>query len=162
MTFSDAATSAAVCSVSSRMTRLRPRSCAGSHGMRRLSLSSGSAFLAARTLSDARLAMGDPEGCLALATSAAVTEPPDAADWARIGWYELLTRAELAAGHPPAATRWADAAVVAARRRDLPGCTGLALLARAQVLAASDPSTASGYAAAARDALNDAGMVLDA
>jgi DNA-binding NarL/FixJ family response regulator len=120
------------------------------------------AFLAARTLSDARLAMGDPEGCLALATSAAVTEPPDAADWARIGWYELLTRAELAAGHPPAAVRWADAAVATARRRDLPGCTGLALLARAQVLAASDPSTASGYAAAARDALNDAGLVLDA
>ncbi|HSS89524.1 MAG TPA: AAA family ATPase [Streptosporangiaceae bacterium] len=120
------------------------------------------AFLAARSLSDARLAMGDPEGCLALATSAAVTEPPDAADWARIGWYELLTRAELAAGHPPAAVRWADAAVATARRRDLPGCTGLALLARAQVLAASDPSTASGYAAAARDALNDAGLVLDA
>ena len=120
------------------------------------------AFLAARTLSDARLAMGDPEGCLALATSAAVTEPPDAADWARIGWYEVLTRAELAAGHPPAAVRWADAAVATARRRDLPGCTGLALLARAQALAATDPATASGYAAAARDALNGAGMVLDA
>jgi DNA-binding NarL/FixJ family response regulator len=119
-------------------------------------------FLAARTLSDARLAMGDPEGCLALATSAAVTEPPDAADWARIGWYELLTRAELAAGHPPAAFRWADAAVATARRRDLPGCTGLALLARAQALAATDAATAAGYAAAARDALNDAGMVLDA
>ena len=28
---------------------------------------------------------------LALATSAAVTEPPDGADWARVGWYELLT-----------------------------------------------------------------------
>ena len=120
------------------------------------------AFLAARTLSDARLAMGDPEGCLALATSAAVTEPPDAADWARIGWYEVLTRAELAAGHPPAAVRWADAAVATARRRDLPGCTGLALLARAQALAATDAATAAGYAAAARDALNDAGMVLDA
>jgi DNA-binding NarL/FixJ family response regulator len=120
------------------------------------------AFLAARTLSDARLAMGDPEGCLALATSAAVTEPPDAADWARIGWYEVLTRAELAAGHPPAAVRWADAAVATARRRDLPGCTGLALLARAQALAVTDPATASGYAAAARDALNGAGMVLDA
>jgi DNA-binding NarL/FixJ family response regulator len=106
--------------------------------------------------------MGDPEGCLALATSAAVTEPPDAADWARIGWYELLTRAELAAGHPPAAFRWADAAVATARRRDLPGCTGLALLARAQALAATDAATAAGYAAAARDALNDAGMVLDA
>ena len=119
-------------------------------------------FLAARTLSDARLAMGDPEGCLALATSAAVTEPPDAADWARIGWYEVLTRAELAAGHPPAAVRWADAAVATARRRDLPGCTGLALLARAQALAVTDPATASGYAAAARDALNGAGMVLDA
>ena len=120
------------------------------------------AFLAARTLSDARLAMGDPEGCLALATSAAVTEPPDAADWARVGWYELLTRAELAAGHPPAAVRWADAAVATARQRDLPGSTGLALLARAQALTAADAPAASGFAAAARDALNDAGMVLDA
>jgi DNA-binding NarL/FixJ family response regulator len=120
------------------------------------------AFLAARTLSDARLAMGDPEGCLALATSAAVTEPPDAAEWARIGWYELLTRAELAAGHPSAAVRWADAAVATARRRDLPGSTGLALLARAQALIATDAPAASGFAAAARDALNSAGMVLDA
>jgi DNA-binding CsgD family transcriptional regulator len=120
------------------------------------------AFLAARTLSDARLAMGDPEGCLALATSAAVTEPPDAADWARVGWYELLTRAELAAGHPPAAVRWADAAVATARKRDLPGCTGLALLARAQALTATGGPGASGFAAAARDALTDAGMVLDA
>jgi DNA-binding NarL/FixJ family response regulator len=120
------------------------------------------AFLAARTLSDARLAMGDPEGCLALATSAAVTEPPDGADWARVGWYELLTRAELAAGHPSAAVRWADAAVATARRPDLPGCTGLALLARAQALTAIDAPAASGYAAAARDALNRAGLVLDA
>ncbi len=120
------------------------------------------AFLAARTLSDARLAMGDPEGCLALATSAAVTEPPDAADWARIGWYELLTRAELAVGHRPAAVRWADAAVATARRRDLPGCAGLALLARAQAVAATDAAAASGFATAARDALNGAGMVLDA
>jgi DNA-binding NarL/FixJ family response regulator len=119
------------------------------------------AFLAARSLSDARLAMGDAEGCLALATSAAVTEPPDAAEWARVGWYELLTRAELAAGHPPAAVRWADAAAATARRRDLPGCTGLALLARAQALIATDPPGAAGYAAAARDALNGAGMVLD-
>jgi DNA-binding NarL/FixJ family response regulator len=52
--------------------------------------------------------------------------------------------------------------VATARRRDLPGCTGLALLARAQALAATDAATAAGYAAAARDALNDAGMVLDA
>ena len=119
------------------------------------------AFLAARSLSDARLAMGDAEGCLALATSAAVTEPPDAAEWARVGWYELLTRAELAAGHPSAAVRWADAAVATARRRDLPGCTGLALLARAEALIATDAPGASGFAAAARDALDGAGMVLD-
>jgi DNA-binding NarL/FixJ family response regulator len=106
--------------------------------------------------------MGDPEGCLALATSAAVAEPPDAADWARVGWYELLTRAELAAGHPPAATRWADAAAVAARRRDLPGSTGSALLARAQALTTTDAEAASHLAVAARDTLDDAGMVLDA
>jgi DNA-binding NarL/FixJ family response regulator len=120
------------------------------------------AFLAARMLSEARLAMGDPEGCLALATSAAMSEPPEAADWARAGWYELLTRAELAAGHPPAAARWADAAVATARRRGLPGCTGLALLARAQALAAIDAPAAAAPAAAARDVLNGAGMVLDA
>ena len=52
--------------------------------------------------------------------------------------------------------------MVTARRRDLPGCTGLALLARAQALTATDAEAASGLAAAARDALNGAGMALDA
>src|SRR5262249_58837724 len=104
------------------------------------------AFLAARTLSDARLAMGDAEGCLALAISATVTEPPDAADWARIGWYELLTRAELAAGHPSAAVRWADAALATARRRDLPGGTRPSLLAPAPAPAAAHSATAPPFA----------------
>src|SRR5262249_59968907 len=88
------------------------------------------------------------------------TGRPGVAGGAGTGGYELLTRAERAAGHPPAAVRWADAAVATARRRDLPGCIGLALLARAQALAVTDAATASGYAAAARDALNDAGLVL--
>ena len=113
--------------------------------------------LAAQALGDAHLALGDPQGCLGLAAG----PPPDAA-WARVGWCELLTRAELAAGHEPAAARWAEAATASARCAGLPGLTGLALLARAQVITAADPPAASELAATAVRMLNAAGMALDA
>ena len=119
------------------------------------------ASLTARTLADARLAMGDPEGCLALAEPAA-GELPEAATWERVGWYELLTRAELAAGHALAATRWAADAAAAAGPGNLPGRTGLALLARALAVTSADPSAAYDLAVAAHDALGAAGMDLDA
>lgn len=120
------------------------------------------AALAARTLADTRLAMGDPEGCLALAASGPGAGQSEVADWARAGWYELLTRAELAAGRPPAAARWAQAAAESARRADLPGRRGLALLARAQGLTSTDPRAAYDLAVAAGGALSAGDMVLDA
>ncbi len=43
------------------------------------------AVLAVRTLADARLAMGDPEGCLALAASATGAGPSAVAGWVQIG-----------------------------------------------------------------------------
>jgi DNA-binding NarL/FixJ family response regulator len=118
--------------------------------------------LAARTLADARLALGDPEGCLALAASGAGAGWSGMADWARAGWYELLTRAELAADRPLAAARWAAAAAEPARWAALPGRQGLALLARAQGLTSADPPAAYDLAVAAADALSAGGMALDA
>jgi len=84
------------------------------------------------------------------------------ADWARAGWYELLTRAELAAGRPQAAARWAEAAADSARRANLPGRSGLALLAGAEGLASTDPPAAYDLAVAAGDALSAGDMALDA
>ncbi len=120
------------------------------------------AALAAKALAEARLAIGDPEGCLALAISAAGAGSAEAPDWALVGWYELLTRAELAVGSPAAAARWADAAAAAAANANLPGRTGLALLAQAQAATATDPEAAHALAVAARDALGSAGMSFDA
>lgn len=120
------------------------------------------AALAAKALAEARLAMGDPEGCLALAVSATGAGLAKAPDWALVGWYELLTRAELAVGNPSAAARWADAAAAAARNADLPGRSGLALLAQAQAATSTDPEAAHALAIAARDALGSAGLSFDA
>ena len=118
--------------------------------------------LARRTLADARLAMGDAEGCLALAASGTGAGRPDVADWARAGWYELLTRAELAAGRSATAARWAEAAADCARRVSLPGRGGLALLARAECMTATDPRAAYDLAVTAGDALTAGDMALDA
>jgi DNA-binding NarL/FixJ family response regulator len=120
------------------------------------------AALATRTLADARLAMGDAEGCLALAASGTGVGRPEVADWARVGWFELLTRAELAAGRPQAAARWAEAAADSARRANLPRRTGLALLAQAEGLTPADPRAAYALAVAAGDALSAEDMALDA
>jgi tetratricopeptide (TPR) repeat protein len=119
------------------------------------------AALAAKALAEARLAIGDPEGCLALGVSPAGAGSAEAPDWAMVGWYELLTRAELAVGNQPAATRWADAAAAAARNASLPGRSGLALLAQAQAATSADPEAAHGLAVAARHALGSAGMSFD-
>jgi DNA-binding NarL/FixJ family response regulator/tetratricopeptide (TPR) repeat protein len=125
-----------------------------------VSLRSWLAVLAAGALSSARLAMDDPEGCLALAAAGAALPGPAA--WARVGWCELLTRAELAAGRGSAAARWAEAAMADACLVNLPGRIGLALLAQAQASTATDPDTAYDLAVAAGHALDDAGLVLDA
>ncbi|HEY0696401.1 MAG TPA: helix-turn-helix transcriptional regulator, partial [Micromonospora sp.] len=76
--------------------------------------------------------------------------------------YETMTRAELAAGRAERAAHWADRAAAVAAVLDLPGHTGLALLARAQVLAAEDPARAVAAAQVAARELASAGMVVDA
>lgn len=86
----------------------------------------------------------------------------EAPDRALVGWYELLTRAELAVGIPSAAARWADAAAAAARNADLSGRSGLALLTQAQAATSTDPEAAHALAIAARDALGSAGMSFNA
>jgi len=87
---------------------------------------------------------------------------PAADPWTRVGWYELLTRAELVAGRPDAAAEWAGRAEDTAARLGLTGPTGLALLARAQVKAALAPASALESATAARDSLAEAGLTFDA
>ncbi|SCL25740.1 Predicted ATPase [Micromonospora pallida] len=77
-------------------------------------------------------------------------------------WCETMTRAELAAGRAERAAHWADRAATVAAVLDLPGNTGLALLARAQVLAVDDPARAVPAAQVAARELASAGMVVDA
>jgi DNA-binding NarL/FixJ family response regulator len=113
-------------------------------------------------LAETRFAAGDPEGCLALVTTAGGPALPRADPWSRIGWYELLTRAALAAGRHDAAGQWADRAQQGAARLGLPGRTGLALLARAHVAAVREPARALELALEAQDALAAAGMTVDA
>jgi DNA-binding CsgD family transcriptional regulator len=118
--------------------------------------------LAIRMLAEARLAMGDPQGCLSLADLAGGPRVGAADAHTRIGWYELLTRAELAAGRQEAAGVWAEAAVSASAGFGQGGRQGLALLARAQALAATEPEAALRLATAAFEALEKPGLVLDA
>ncbi|HEY2443898.1 MAG TPA: AAA family ATPase [Streptosporangiaceae bacterium] len=120
------------------------------------------AALATRMLAEAHLAMGDHQGCLDLVDLAGGPQLSTADAHTRIGWYELLTRAELAAGRQDAASIWAEAAVGAARGFGQAGRQGLAMLARAQALAATEPAAALRLATAARDAMEKRGMVLDA
>lgn len=119
------------------------------------------AMLTARALSEARLAMGDPAGCLDVTVSAAGSALLGAG-WVRTGWHELLTRAELAVGQVAAAARLAESASGTTREMSLSKSTGLALLARAQATTRTDPRAACEIAAAAYQALSGSGMVLDA
>jgi DNA-binding CsgD family transcriptional regulator len=119
------------------------------------------AALAAAMRAESCLARDDPEGCIALAAESGGPELPAVGPWLRIGWYELLTRAALAAGRPDAAHDWARRAEAQSDRAVCPGRAGLALLARAQVLAAR-PAAAARTAAAAATALRSAGMLADA
>ena len=67
----------------------------------------------------------------------------------------------MAARWAEAAARWAEG-TASARRGNLPGRTGLILLARAQGMTVADPRAAYGLAAAAHHALSSGGLVLDA
>lgn len=118
--------------------------------------------LAARMLAEARLGAGDADGCLALLDIAGGPGLLSAEACSRVAWYELMTRAELSSGAVPAAARWAELAEQAAARLNLPGRGGLARLARAQVQAVTDARAAVASADAAAEALETAGMLVDA
>jgi DNA-binding NarL/FixJ family response regulator/predicted ATPase len=119
-------------------------------------------MLANRMLAEARLAAGDPAGCLALAAMAGGPDLPLAEMCSRAAWYEILTRAALALGRVDEAADWADRAEAVASRLNLPGRTGLTLLARAQVLVVQRPAEALAVATEAADTLDSAGAVFDA
>lgn len=75
---------------------------------------------------------------------------------------EIRTRAALRAGRIALADEWARRGELVAGDVSLPGLTGLAMLARAQVLAAREPGGGAAVAAAAAKALGCAGLWWDA
>ncbi|MEU6387917.1 LuxR C-terminal-related transcriptional regulator [Streptomyces sp. NPDC046939] len=113
-------------------------------------------------VAEARLATGDAAACLAAVRDAGGPGLGEVDRWSRVDWCELLTRAALSAGRADVAAYWAGRAMEEARPLDLPGRTGLALLARAHLLAAEHPETAYGTAMAACEGLGAAGQVVDA
>lgn len=118
--------------------------------------------MALRMLAEARLLVGDQEGCMALAATIGGPNLEAADVCSRVAWYELLTRAELAAGRVDEAAKWAESATVAAVLLGQPGRTALAHLAEAQVLLAQDPEEALSSAQWAVTGLENAGMAMDA
>jgi DNA-binding CsgD family transcriptional regulator/tetratricopeptide (TPR) repeat protein len=117
--------------------------------------------LAMRLLAEARLLSGDHEGCLALVPAIGGADLPAASRHSRVMWYELLTRAELAAGRPDAAAKWAESASAVAATVMLPTRAALAMLARAQVQLIQEPQSALGTAVQAAAGLAADGMTLD-
>ncbi|MEU7689917.1 helix-turn-helix transcriptional regulator [Microbispora hainanensis] len=111
--------------------------------------------LATEMVAEARLAAGDPDGCRSLLDIAG----DDRAAGPTVRRYELLARAALDAGRPDVASRWATAAEALAARFDSPVPAAVALLARAQVLAATD---AAAEAVAGAKAAFEAAATLDA
>ncbi|WP_327328573.1 AAA family ATPase [Streptomyces sp. NBC_01210] len=128
----------------------------------RHSASSWKEALALRILAEARLLNGDPEGCLALVTDAGGADLPTADAGSRVAWYELLVRAELAAGRPGRAADWAQRAMHAANLLEQPGRIALATLAEAQVLLRQNPDAALAPAQHAAAGLEEAGRAIDA
>ncbi|MFB7906863.1 AAA family ATPase [Kitasatospora sp. NPDC056076] len=112
--------------------------------------------MALRVLAEARLASGDHEGCIATVSEAGGPELPTSDAGSRPVWYELLTRAELAADRYDRAAHWAARAAAVDR-------TGaVADLARAQVLLRTVPGQALPPAQRAVAGLESSGRVIDA
>ncbi|MET0135873.1 MAG: LuxR C-terminal-related transcriptional regulator [Kibdelosporangium sp.] len=118
--------------------------------------------LALRMLAEARLFGGDHDGCLALAATVGGPHLLAADACSRVAWYELLTRAELAAGGLDAAAKWAESAAADAALLGQPGRSALADLARAHVLLVREPDAALDSAQRAVIGLEQSGMVVDA
>jgi DNA-binding CsgD family transcriptional regulator/RecA/RadA recombinase len=118
--------------------------------------------LAIRLLAEARVLAGDHEGALSLAATIGDAELLPCPPYTRVAWYELLVRAELAAGRTEVAGGWAELAMTTAAELGQPGRTGLALLAVAQAALAGDPGAALAPAREAVAALGEAGLTFDA
>lgn len=118
--------------------------------------------LALRMLAEARLVAGNYDGCLTLATTVGGPKLLGTDACSRVAWYELLTRAELAAGRVDTATKWAESATADAAMLAQPGRSALAQLAWAQVLLAREPESALEWAQQAVIGLERGGMVMDA
>jgi len=118
--------------------------------------------LALRTLAEARLVSGNHDGCMTLATTVSSRSLLAADVCSRVAWYELLTRAEIAAGRVGAAAKWAESAAAAAALLGQPGRVALSDLARAQVLLVQDPESALDVAQRAVIGLEQTGMLVDA
>jgi DNA-binding NarL/FixJ family response regulator len=107
------------------------------------------------------LAQGDPHGCLAMTHELGGPGLPGVDATSRVAWYELLTRAAVAARHTEAAQGWAHRAAVLADRMPLAGCRGTALLARAEALADPDPQASIELAGQAVEALAQVDMPVE-
>jgi ATP/maltotriose-dependent transcriptional regulator MalT len=86
-------------------------------------------------LAETRLARGAPPERVCddlLAAAGGIDLPPIEVPF-RSRWYELLSHAELQAGHSAAAAGWAERAAAAADGLDMPGRTCEALRARARI-----------------------------
>jgi DNA-binding CsgD family transcriptional regulator/tetratricopeptide (TPR) repeat protein len=116
---------------------------------------------AASMLGEIMLAQGDPHGCLALTHDLGGPGLPRVDATSRVAWYELLTRAAVAARHTDAAQGWAHRAAVLADRMPLAGCRGTALLARAEALAEVEPQVSIELAGQAAEALAQADMPIE-
>jgi DNA-binding CsgD family transcriptional regulator len=93
--------------------------------------------LALAILGQARLAAGDPAGCVdAVLTAGGGPDLPGFDPASRPDWYEVLVRAELERGDHDAAQDRAERAEAAAAPLGLAGRRGFGLLARAQADAA--------------------------
>lgn len=114
--------------------------------------------LAVRMLAEARLMNDDPDGCLELVHLAGGANLQGANATSRATWYELAVRAELDAGRPGAAARWAERSEALSKRV---GSSGLGHLATAQVLLATDPSTALPRAQQAVAGIRPTGAIID-
>ncbi|MBC6447909.1 AAA family ATPase [Actinokineospora sp. HBU206404] len=118
-------------------------------------------LLALRMLAETKLAAGDPQGCLDLVPAAGGPNLPGSNPCSRVSWYELMTRAELEAGNPEAAAKWAELAVSAGMLLDHPGRSALGHLAMAQLLLATDPLAALARAEDAVEGLAATGAIFD-
>jgi DNA-binding CsgD family transcriptional regulator len=110
-------------------------------------------ILACCGLAHARLAAGDPTGCIDAVAACGGPGLVRLGAHLRAEMYELFTRAELARGRPNDAKAWAVRAEAVANGLGLDCASGFAQLARAHTLLTHDPASAAECAAKAASLL---------